>query len=172
MTPANTSEKFAAAWLYSTLVTFLSVTIVYNLTHLICMALGNVIYSTDMAINFQSWSTIFKLFCGVMFVQSIYFLGSVYFKKNPAGTTTLILFAGSLIIGFTAAFIFEHYIKSSSQFAGNTINFKNENDWSMLFNSDTPQYLKTLFRIVKVIYYTTPFLCWGGAYLALKNKEV
>jgi len=172
MTPANTSEKFAAAWLYSTLVTFISVTIVYNLTHLICMALGNVIYGTDMAINFQSWSAIFKLFCFVMFVQSIYFLGSAFFKKNPAGTTTLILFAGSLIIGFTATFIFEHYIKSSFPFAGNTLNIKSAYDWNLLFNTDAPQYLKTLFHIVKVIYYTTPFVCWGGAYLALKNKEV
>jgi|GEM_PF-1150931 len=170
MTPANTSEKYAAAWLYSTLITFVSVTIVYNLTHLICMALGNVIYGTHMAINFQSWSVIFKLFCFVMFVQSIYFLGSVFFKKNPAGTTTLILFAGSLIIGFTATFIFKHYIKSS--FGVNIFNFKSANDWNLLFNGDAPQYLKTLYNIVKVIYYTTPFICWGGAYLALKNKEV
>jgi len=122
MTPANTFEKFAATWLYSTLVTFVSVTIVYNLTHLICMALGNVIYGFDMAIHFQSWSDIFKLFSWIMFVQSIYFLGSVFFKKNPAGTTTLILFAVSLIIGFAATFIFEHYLKSS--FEGSNFNFK------------------------------------------------
>ena len=172
MTPANTSEKFAAAWLYSTLVTFISVTIVYNLTHLLCMVVGNVIYGANMEVHLQSWSAIFNLFSGVMFVQSIYFLGSAYFKKNPAGSTTLILFAGSLIIGFTATFIFEHYIKSSFHFVGNTINFKSANDWNLLFNANTPQYLKTLFNIVKVIFYATPFVCWAGAYLALKNKEV
>jgi hypothetical protein len=170
MTPANTSDKFAAAWLYSTLVTFISITIVYNLTHLLCMAIGNVIYGANLEVHFQSWSAIFKLFSGVMFIQSIYFLGSVFFKKNPAGTTTLILFAVSLIIGITATFIFTHYIKSS--FGVNIFNFKSANDWNLLFNRDAPEYLKTLYNIAKVIYYTTPFICWGGAYLVLKNKEV
>jgi len=172
MMPANTFEKFGAAWLYSTLVTFISLTIVYNLTHLLCMAVGNVMYSVNMEVHFQSWSGIFNLFSGVMFVQSIYFLGSAFFKKNPVGSTTLILFAGSLIIGFTAAFIFEHYIKSNFQFNGNSINIKNANDLNLIFNTNAPQYLKTIYNIVKIIYYATPFVCWGGAFLALKNKEV
>lgn len=172
MTPSNTVDKFSAAWVYSTLLTFITFTLTYNLTHVLCMITGNMIYDLNAPVNIQSWSTIKNLFLVVMFIQSIYFLGSAYFKKNPVGKTTLLIFAIMMVLGFTATYIFEHYLKDSFTLANRNINIHDMSDLGKLNDQDMPQIWKTLFRIAKVIYYTTPFLCWGGAYLALKNKEV
>jgi len=172
MMPSNTVDKFSAAWIYSTLFTFITFTLTYNLTHLICMFTGNVITGMNAPVNFQSWSVIQNLFWAVMFLQSIYFLGSAYFKKNPVGKATLIIFGFMIVLGITGTYLFEHVNKESFHFINTNININKASDLEQLMDQDIPQLLKTLIRIAQVIYYTTPFLCWGGAYLALKNKEV
>lgn len=172
MMPSNTVDKFSAAWIYSTLFTFITFILTYNLTHVLCMITGNLIYDMNAPVNIQSWTAITNLFWGVMFIQSFYFLGSAYFKKNPVGKTTLILFVSMMVLGITATYIFEHINKESFHFTNTNINIQSMSDLEQLMDQDIPQLLKTLFRIAQVIYYTTPFLCWGGAYLALKNKEV
>jgi hypothetical protein len=170
--PSNTVDKFAAAWFYSTFVTFITFTVTYNLTHVLCMITGNLIYDLNAPVNIQSWSTIQNLFWGVMFFQSIYFWGSAYFKKNPVGKTTLVIIAVTMVLGLTATYVFEHVNKDAFTFTNTNINIQNMGDLKKLMDLDIPQLWKTLFRIAQVIFYTTPFLCWGGAYLALKNKEV
>ena len=170
--PSNTVDKFSAAWIYSTLLMFISFTLVYNLTHVLCMFTGNMIYDLTTPVNIQSWKAIKWLFWGVMFIQSIYFLGSAYFKKNPVGKTTLLIFVVMMVLGLTATYIFEHFIKDSFTFSNTHFNIKNMGDLEKLMDQDIPQIWKTLFTIIKVVYYSVPFLCWGGAYLALKNKEV
>ena len=170
--PSNTVDKFSAAWIYSTLLTFITFTLAYNLIHVLCMFTGNMITGMNAPINIQSWSAITNLFWGVMFFQSIYFLGSAYFKKNPVGKTTLVIFAVLMILGLAATYLFEHINKDSFHFTNTNINIQNMGDLEKLRGQDIPQLWRTLFRIVQVIFYTTPFLCWGGAYLALKNKEV
>lgn len=170
--PSNTVDKFSAAWIYSTLLTFITVTLTYNLTHILCMITGNLIYDLNTPINFQSWSSIHDLFWVVMFIQSMYFLGSVYFKKNPIGKTTLLIFASMLVLVLTATYIFENYLKDAVDASFTSINIQNMSDLENLMDSNIPQIWKTILRIAEVIFYSTPFLCWGGAYLALKNKEV
>ncbi len=172
MLPSNTIDKFSAAWIYSTLLTFITFTLTYNLTHLLCMFIGNSITGMNAPVDIQSWSTILNLFWSVMFIQSIYFLGSAYFKKNPVGKTTLLIFGVGLVLGFTGTYLFDLVNKDSLHFINTNITINKASDLEQLMNQDIPQLLKTLIRIAQVIYYTTPFICWGGAYLALKNKEV
>jgi hypothetical protein len=170
--PSNTIDKFSAAWFYSTLLTFFTFIVTYNLTHVLCMITGNFIYDSNAPVNIQSWSTIQNLFWVVMFFQSIYFLGSAYFKKNPVGKTTLLIFAVMMVLGLTATYIFEHVNKDSFHFTNTNINIQNMSDLEKFMDQDIPQLWKTMFRIAQVTFYATPFVCWGGAYLALKNKEV
>ncbi len=172
MMPSNTVDKFSAAWIYSTLFTFITITLTYNLTHILCMFTGNLIYDMNAPVNIQSWTAITNLFWGVMFFQSLYFLGSAYFKKNPVGKTTLMIFGVMIVLGLTATYIFEHINKDSFHFTNTNINIQNMGDLEQLMNQDIPQLWKTMFRIVQIIFYATPFVCWSGAYLALKNKEV
>jgi len=170
MTPANTSEKFASAWLYSTLFTFICFTLVYNLTHILCMVCGNMIYDFHAEIHFQSLEKIWYLFSGTMLIQSVYFLGSVYFKKNPVGKTTLILFVTCLIFGYLTVKFFEQQFKEF--FSIMSVRLNSPNGFHNFSREWLPQDFKTIYNIIKVIYYTLPFVFWGGAYVALKNKEV
>jgi len=170
MTPANTSEKFAAAWVYSTLLTFISFTLVYNLTHILCMVCGNFFYDLHAEIQFQTLGNIWYLFSGTMVIQSIYFFGSVFFRKNPVGKTTLILFAAMLLIGFGASWYFEHYLKESLK--GFSHSFNGSADFEKFSVDMLPEELRTLYTTLKVLFYILPFVFWGGSFLALKNKEV
>jgi hypothetical protein len=172
-TPSSTSEKFVSAWLYSTVFTFLTVTVLYNLTHLICMATGNAINHTDYAVQAQSIGELWGILKPVIFFQSVYFLGSVYFRKSPVGKTTAALFGTLIIGGIIGSFIVKQYLEGLSMHGSYTFNFQNSNDWEKLFEGQNiPQVLENLASILKGLLYATPFACWAGSYFILKNKQV
>lgn len=176
LTPSNTFEKFFAAWLYTTILAFVAAYLTYNLTHVVCMLVGNAFTSQSLPIEIQGIREIGSIFVNVIFFQSIYFLGSAFFKKNPFIKTTGLMLISIMVLGLLMSWIVSSYMNTSFNFenGGNhSFNFENGRDWENLFNTGTlPQLLENLKIISKIFYYGTPFIAWSLTYLTLKNKQL
>jgi hypothetical protein len=172
MTPSNTGEKFASAWLYSTLFTFAIVTISYNLTHLICMIAINALNGSDFPIDIQTGASLWAIFRWALLFQAIYFLGAVTFRKNPAAKTTVALFGVIIAGGIFGSFVISQYLGNPVHFNGN-LHMRSSNDWKQIFGGeDLPQVIENIEYTIKMLLYITPFACWIGSYFILKNKQV
>jgi|WetSurMetagenome_2_1015567.scaffolds.fasta_scaffold373403_1 hypothetical protein len=170
LTPSSTEEKFISAWLYSTLYAFTVTFVLTTLIHTISMVLGNVLTGENLPMDYPSLRDLGQLFFKMMFIQSLFFLGSVFFRKNPAVKTIATLFGLSFIVGITASLIFKGYIEMQGAY---TFNINSEGDWQNMFTGmDTEHLANTLKIIAKTGFYAIPFVCWTASYFTLKNKQL
>jgi len=173
MMPANTLEKYSAAWLYSTLFTFLVYLVAYYIIHFLSISVGNMITGYGASYQSMDLSRLWELFTGTMFVQSIYFLGSVYYRKNPFVKTTAVVFGCIVVISIISSYILKLYLENSG------INFNSSGfTWNITTNNnlmlDLPgsDFSTNLVEILKVILYLIPFGCWTAAFFKLKKLEI
>jgi hypothetical protein len=170
LTPSSTEEKFISAWLYSTLYAFAVTFVLTTLVHTIGMALGNAFTGENLPMDYPGLRELSKNFLEMMFFQSLFFLGSVFFRKNPVVKTIATIFAVSFIVSITASLVLKGYVEMHGQYA---FNFNSEADWQNMFTGmDTNRLTNTLKIIAKTVLYATPFVCWTASYFTLKNKQL
>ncbi|MDD4921493.1 MAG: hypothetical protein PHS30_03335 [Bacteroidales bacterium] len=173
MTPASIGEKYAAAWLYSSIFTIAAYTSVIYLVHLASINLGNVITGRSLPYFFPDRETYQDGFLSMMFLQSLFFLGAVVFRKNPFGKTILTIVLFGFIISLISAHIMTWYLQGADPInTYHTASYHwtlNMNDFS---NMDMPAKLENLMNVVKIIGWCIPFICWTAAYFRLKTREV
>ena len=173
MTPASIGEKFAAAWLYSSIFTIAVYSLVIGLVHLASMTVGNAITGLNLPYNFPGRDVMKEGFFHLMSIQSIFFLGAVVFRKNPFGKTLLSIICFGFIAGIIGAAAINWYLHGAD--AMDASNFTSFN-WSINTNNiedlNLPGNLENLGQILKVIGNSIPFICWIAAYFRLKTREV
>lgn len=113
MTPASMTEKYAASWVYSALFIFLVVQSAFVVFQLIGMSIGNLITGMGSGYGIPEWIDIWDIFKAVLLTHSIFFLGSLVFKKNPIIKTIAtymgINFLFSLIFMIIAGIYFHNF---------------------------------------------------------------
>ena len=172
MTPATTLEKYLAAWVYSTLFTFVIIITTYLVIHVTSMFIGNLITGLHLPYQYFEPSRLWNFFIKMIFFQSFYFLGAILFKKNSfIKTTAAALFFLTIIIMITG-FIFKNYLELSNSNIGNSINFNFDGDNSDIISSNIHVSIKYVEKIIKTILYIIPFICWSAGYLKLKNTQI
>jgi hypothetical protein len=172
MMPATTIEKYLAAWVYSTLFTFVIIITTYFVIHVTSMFIGNLITGLHLPYQYFEPSRLWNFFIKMMFFQSFYFLGALLFKKNSFIKTTAALFFLMILISITGSFIIKNYFELSNSNIGDSLNLNFNGDNSEIMSPNIPASIEYVGEIVKTILYIIPFICWSAAYLKLKNTQI
>lgn len=176
--PATHFEKLTVTILLSIVYYFAMFLITYTIGTFIGINVGNLIFQTNNPINFElfniganvnNWndidisrSSLLTVFMTFTIIQSIFILGSVYFKRSTIGRTFLSIAAISIVLGLIELL----FIKLTF----GTYHFDNQ---MVQLNITGGQDLFNGYEIVgKVLQYiTVPFL-WVVSYFRLTEKEV
>lgn len=181
LTPSQTLGKYMSAWLYSFLMVIIAFVVTYNLTHLLCVYIFNTftpVHFSIMSTNtdattylnpktlpflFQNMDQFYPFFVSMMGTHATFFLGSVFFRKNPFIKTLLASFGLGLLqllLGYIILKI------SGVDLTLLTID-------KHAIETNIPVHLQHAFH-----YYKTtaeilfPIIAWYLAYLTLKLKQV
>lgn len=168
LVPASVFEKFLCALLYTVVLFFLSYTVIFYLVDLCMVSLSNNIHNVKetgnatvanifetVLIRFRDESTVRSLFLFFV-IQSLFLLGSVYFRKYT--------FLKTAVIGFALFFVIFCVLYF---FYGRHWHEDNDNGrYLHLF----PEWAEQPFRLI-VMYLATP-LIWIITYYRLKAKQV
>ena len=169
--PASNFEKFFSRLLISTigfaLITLVGVTVISYLSegvNLLIFKRHNVIFNPFS-------KTVWMLMAHYMVAQSIFFLGSVFFRKYHFIKTINVIFliqlSLSIITVLFARIIFFDFFEGF--FGLNETSFQIQWD-ALKINPDT---IKVLFTTGKIIYWLVPApLFWTISYFRLKEAEV
>ena len=173
MTPASISEKYFAAWFYSSIVTIAVYTLTIYFVNLASISVGNAITGQEHSFLIPI-EALKKGFLYLMFVQSLFFLGAVVFKKNPIGKTLLTIIFCGFIISLISTLIIRWYLMGEEGFSNlsDTTNYNLTIRVDSLDDLNLPEHLGNLKEVLKVIAICIPFVCWIGAYFRLKKREI
>lgn len=162
MVPATSFEKFLAAFLYTTVGTFLIYLISFSLIHGLVIGINNLGAFVPVPYSFTSLFRFWAIFKTLLFVQSLYFLGSLLFKKNPLAMTSLVIFSCIVLVSMTMGWLFVSKAGMDIQLLDSeqTVNFQ---------ASGVLDEYKRFFIIGSWI---LPFVCWILAYFRLKSTQI
>jgi hypothetical protein len=162
MVPATSLEKYLAAFLYTTVGTFLVYTLSFGIIHGMVIGWHNVTSLDYIAYNFPSVVELWSVFKTLLFVQSLYFLGALVFKKSPLALTTLVIISCVLTFSFIMSWTFFHQagFDASLHLSDNVVNMKASNSLLMF---------KNVFIVGS---WVLPFVCWTLAYFRLKSTQI
>lgn len=174
MMPASTTDKYLAAWLYSTLFTFVVYLITFYAIHSLAMILGNSITGLSLPYQFLDSKELWGIFKLMLFYQAFYFLGALVFRKNPFIKTTAVLIGCNIAIGIIGVYIVKHYFADFLPVNNNnSVNF-NMGNWinNNKNGLNLPEEIEYYVNLVRNMLYIIPFICWSAAYLKLKKTEI
>ncbi|MBV5343028.1 hypothetical protein JZU68_05270 [bacterium] len=111
--PATHLEKLVSGIILSTFYFLAGVLLSYFIGNTVGTHLGNLIFGLNNTVHFQLFETAneinrmssdsnlsyLDMFVGFAIVQSIFLLGSIYFKRNTIGKTMLSIIAFTVVIG-------------------------------------------------------------------------
>jgi hypothetical protein len=176
--PATHLEKLVSAILLSTFYYFIMLLVTYIIGTILGTALGNSIFDTHNAISLglfnmdsvsKSWGNIVVNHIGFIefmlsfaLMQSVFLLGSVYFKRNAIGKTFLTLISLAFLIGIIELVIFKISF-GSYHLNGQSL------DFSIIPGNDVLGYFKLILKTLK--YLLIPFF-WVVSYYRLTEKQV
>jgi hypothetical protein len=172
MTPATTLEKYLAAWVYSTLFTFVIIITTYLVIHVTSMFIGNLITGLYLPCQYFEPSKLWNFFFKMIFFQSFYFLGAILFKKNSFIKTTAALFFLTILISIIGSYIVKNYLEFANLNIRDSINFNFDGDNGDIMSSNIHASIESVEKIIKTIFYIIPFICWSAGYLKLKNTQI
>lgn len=177
--PATQLEKLTVAILLSTIYFFVMTMITYIVGTVFGVTIGNLLFDSHNPIQFELFSTapeiviggqaiqdssfsLWETFVSFAIVQSIFMLGSIYFKGNAVGKTMLSLFTISLVLLIIEIFLLKMTF-GSYHIDGQNITL------SLAGNVSLFDGMLVGGKIVKLL--LIPFF-WTVAYYRLTEKEV
>lgn len=174
MIPATIFEKFFAAWFYTTVVTFLSFFSIYLIVHTLSILTGNMINIADLPYHFPDIEKIWDVLSDMLFFQSLYFLGSVIFRKNPFGKTTAIIVGLIVLMSIISGLILKYSVEGSENFFKNnfTFNFNGSMNDYTINGIPMEVFIENVKNILIICAYILPVACWTAAYFRLKKLEI
>jgi hypothetical protein len=163
MLPATTLEKIVSVWFLTsltyTIVSLVLMVILVVLSNLFALLVGSIPVSFGMLLNYP----IFKLIWVFLVTQSIFLLGSCYFRKNNFMKTLLALFIIGFILGIFG--VINGFILFGSEFHG--IDSNELNGGMNVFMQETfPVIIRFIFNFL-----LAPFF-YVVSYFTLKERQV
>jgi len=172
--PATNAEKLTASILISVVYCFLKVITCYTIGVTLGTIGANLIFGTNYPVQFELFRfgtdhlslinerNLWTVFMTFTIIQSVFLLGSLYFKGNAIGKTLLSFIAFSILLGIIEV------IMLKLMFGTYHLN-------GQMFNLTVPadENLFPGFKTAGIIlkYATIPFL-WTVSYFRLTEKEV
>lgn len=175
--PATHIEKLVTTILLSTVYYFIMILITYTIGNLLGTTIGNAIFSMNhpVSLDFFQMESLSKvwgntvvqhkglvdIFFTFALIQSIFLMGSVYFKKNAIGRTIMTFIAISILLGIIEVIIFKLTF-GSFNLRDQSFNLSISGDNLFPGFEAATQYLK---------YLMIPFF-WLVSYFRLTEKQV
>jgi len=172
MVPATITEKYLAALIYSTIVTFVVYLAAYSLVHFLAITSYGLITGSGYPYHFPDISKLWDILKDLFFFQSLYFLGSVIFRKNPFGKTTAVILVSIFTFSIITGLIIKNRYGLTEYSFNQSFTFNGVNEFS--FFNEIKQF-DDLERLVKVLIISTwviPFACWIAAFFRLKTIQI
>lgn len=180
--PATHTEKLTASILLSTVYYFIMFLITYVIGNSLGTVVGNLIFGLNNPIDLSIFSidaninsvpenlqhfvknSIFKTFGTFAFIQSVFLLGSIYFKRNAVGKTMLaIALFGAILIAIEILFV---------KISFGTYSIATNNLYLSYYDFNQSTTLNVLSKTFEIgSYLVVPFL-WIVSYFRLTEKEV
>lgn len=178
--PATHFEKLVANILLTTVYYFTMTMLTFIIGNIIGTSIQNILFSTSNPVawdlfnvtyihsvgnnlHINDGNTFLEMVVTFLTVQSIFMLGSLYFKRNALGKTMLSIFAIFLTLGIIELIIYKGMFGTMS-LTGSIV--------SINFNSDNSSVFKALGYVYEIFgYLLIPFL-WVVSYFRLTEKQV
>ncbi len=161
--PATTAEKLFSHWLITSILFVLISNVLLSLVLLLANAIGYVAWAVPINMFNPFTQANLQLMAIYVVVQSIFFLGALYFRKNNFLKTILSVFVIAMALNLIAI-LFAWLLFGQTSFDGNFHSINPE--MGSYFEITLPKIMKTIFYIVLV-----PF-CLVVSYFKLKEREV
>jgi len=177
--PATHFEKLVTAIILSTFYFFAMILVTYTIGTVLGTSLGNLFFDTHNPIQFalfqsapdfivnghsihKAGNALLNTFIGFAGVQSVFMLGSIYFKGNAIGKTMLAIIAVSIVLGIIEVFLLKATF-GTYHLNGQMLNLSITPEHNMFAGAET------VGTIIK--YALIPFF-WVVTYFRLTEKEV
>lgn len=174
--PATHLEKLVSGILLSTVYFLSAIMVTYLIGNAVGPQIGNLLFDYPNEIHYQLFDVssqiqidgvpqsnpLASLFISFIVVQSVFLLGSIYFRKNAVGKTILSIILLSVILGTYEVTLIKLFFDTAS-FHNHNISINNAEALDMLKN------WRVVGEIIK--YGFAPFL-WVVSYFRLTEKEV
>lgn len=171
MTPGTITEKYAAAWVYSSIFTIFVYSSTIILVFFATNYIGKAITGFNPELSIPSSETLWNGLLGILFYHSFFILGATVFKKNPLLKTLLCIILLFIGIGVILSAILSSYMGGFEEMSAYQWNIE-LNDWSDLENLFMSIDLETLENIAKMILISIPIILWTTAYFKLKTRQI
>jgi hypothetical protein len=171
MTPATIAEKYTVSFIYSTIVTILVYLVAFNLVHLLIISIHN-LFNTyyDAPYHFTSQTDLLKMLRLILFLQPLYFLGSVLFHKNPFLKTSAITVGFFIVLSIVIGMIISHYTAADNTYV--SLRMNHPAGFDIMDGLKQFKELKTLYHTLQTAFWVIPFICWIASYFRLKTIQV
>jgi len=181
--PATHAEKLVTAILFSMVLFFVVYTAVFFLVKMLAVQYIKMQMASDPGISFSRFfnkdkisdehtkAVLGYLLLGFLAVQSIFLLGSIYFKKYAFIKTVIIVIAFFALYIFAVAKLFKGFLPENYNWEGYRVVFNNIPNDNTIYHqySFGETFKEILLAIVKWIW--AP-LCWVIAWFRLREKEI
>lgn len=161
--PATTSEKLFSSWILSSIGFIVAANVALSLVLLLSNGLASLIWSSSVGLFNPFSNQSIQAMSVFIVLQSIFFLGAIYFRKNNFLKTILSLFVISFIINIIVA-LFMYILFGQMGVGGNMENMPA--DFIITMESTVPKMARIAF------YGIIAPLCLLIAYFRLKEREV
>jgi len=178
--PATHLEKLISAIFLTTIYYFTMFTITYSIGNILGTTLFNLVFtqSTPVVwdflsatgshsfgndINFSMGNSFLEMIINFLILQSVFMLGSIYFKHNAIGRTMLSIFAIYFVFGMIELFLFKVIFVDISVLRGMS-------SFNLMAGNSILQ--TNLMNGLKVFSYILIPLFWTVTYFRLTEKQV
>jgi hypothetical protein len=172
MVPATIFEKYLAALLYSSIVTFIVYLSTFCFVHLLTISVFNLFSPVDLAYAFPNLNTIWEILKDMFFFQSLYFFGSILFRKNPFAKTTLIIVGSIVLVSIISGLILKNSGFGADVNFSHTYSFNGPMDGNFMDTFPMFDNFKLVIDTLIVGSWILPFLCWTAAFFRLKTVQI
>lgn len=178
LVPASAFEKLLCALLYSVVLFFVVFTTVFYLVDVLMVTISNTFVKTDTRVA-NVFNVVFLRFNGdsivrLLFVffsiQSVFLLGSVYFRKYSFIKTIISGFVGFFILACLVFFLFDFLLPKGEYQSGFLASYRVHIDGVNDRLVEVPRWIGKVFSFL-VMYAMAPFL-WLVSYYRLREKQV
>ena len=168
--PASALEKVLVKLLFSSLVLPLGILVLMSLTSVIAEGVSGLLFGTGFTPLNPLEGILYKAWGYLVIVQSLFFLGSAWFRKAHFIKTILALAIGGIALGFIGGIFFRIVFASyfDTFWAMNSVDI----DIETLMLSNYQGLLNFLNMAARVLFYgvLAPF-CWFTAWLRVKETQ-
>jgi hypothetical protein len=181
MIPATQIEKFVASLFYTIIYFWCMVFVVYIIGNILGTWANNLLANTGLLSNILGFRhqdlnwVVFDFikiagvgdtlvsFVGILIIQFVFLLGSIYFKKNQLVKTILALVIIGLFFALISGFAAKQFLADNTEMLASGFNLK------LLLKAPI---MKSMGIILNIFFYLlTPYL-WLVSYIRLTEKEV